>query len=115
MIGEEEGEVVGEPAEGKDEDDGGEHLDHPLHHGGDDFEDNSIKVMIVVQAMMLVRTSIINRRYVQVNIQALTPGTTNLSCKMTYNQCPTGTQTQPDTRYFFRYPTRPDSVLKIIG
>ena len=30
-------------------------------------------------------------------------------------QCPTGTRTRPATRYFFRYPTRPDSVLKIIG
>ena len=26
-------------------------------------------------------------------------------------QCPAGTQTQPATRYFFQYPTRPDSVL----
>ena len=30
-------------------------------------------------------------------------------------QCPTGTRTRPATRYFLRYPTRPDSVLKIIG
>ena len=30
-------------------------------------------------------------------------------------QCPAGTRTRPDTRYFIRYPTRPDSVLKIIG
>ena len=32
-----------------------------------------------------------------------------------YNQCPAGTRTRPATRYFFRYPTRPDSVLEIIG
>ena len=31
-----------------------------------------------------------------------------------YRQCPTGTRTRPATRYFFRYLTRPDSVLKII-
>ena len=30
-------------------------------------------------------------------------------------QCPAGTRTRPDTRYFICYPTRPDSVLKIIG
>ena len=30
-------------------------------------------------------------------------------------QCPAGTRTRPATRYFFRYPTRPDSVLEIIG
>ena len=34
---------------------------------------------------------------------------------MNYEQCPTGTRTRPATRYFFRYPTQPDSVLKIIG
>ena len=32
-----------------------------------------------------------------------------------YRQCPAGTRTRPATRYFFRYPTRPDSVLEIIG
>ena len=31
------------------------------------------------------------------------------------DQCPAGTRTRPATRYFFRYPTRPDSVLEIIG
>ena len=31
------------------------------------------------------------------------------------HQCPAGTRTRPATRYFFRYPTRPDSVLEIIG
>ena len=30
-------------------------------------------------------------------------------------QCPAGTRTRPATRYFFRYPTRPDSVLEISG
>ena len=30
-------------------------------------------------------------------------------------QCPAGTRTRPDTRYFIWYPTRPDSFLKIIG
>ena len=30
-------------------------------------------------------------------------------------QCPAGTRTRPATRYFSRYPTRPDSVLEIIG
>ena len=30
MVGHEEGEVVGEPAEGKDENHSGEHLDHSL-------------------------------------------------------------------------------------
>ena len=34
--------------------------------------------------------------------------------QLTCVQCPTGTRTRPATRYFFRYPTRPDSVLKII-
>ena len=32
-----------------------------------------------------------------------------------HRQCPAGTRTRPATRYFFRYPTRPDSVLEIIG
>ena len=40
MIGDKEGEVVREPAEGKDENNGGEHLDHTLHHGGEDCEDD---------------------------------------------------------------------------
>ena len=31
------------------------------------------------------------------------------------NQCPAGTPTRPATRYFFPYPTRPDSVLEIMG
>ena len=31
------------------------------------------------------------------------------------DQCPTGRRTRPATRYFFRYLTQPDSVLKIIG
>ena len=31
------------------------------------------------------------------------------------HQCPAGTRTRPDTRYFIWYPTRPDSFLKIIG
>ena len=30
-------------------------------------------------------------------------------------QCPTGTQTRLATQYFCRYPTRPNSVLKIIA
>ena len=30
-------------------------------------------------------------------------------------QCPAGTRTWPAIRYFFRYPTQPHSVLKIIG
>ena len=30
-------------------------------------------------------------------------------------QCPTGTRTRPATRYFLRYPTRPDSILRIFG
>ena len=30
------------------------------------------------------------------------------------NQWPTCTRTRPDTRYFFRYPTWPDSILKTI-
>ena len=47
MIGEKEGEVVREPAEGKDENNRGEHLDHTLHHGGEDCEDDSIKVMMI--------------------------------------------------------------------
>ena len=29
-------------------------------------------------------------------------------------QCPAGTRTRPDTRYFLPYPTHPDSILKII-
>ena len=33
----------------------------------------------------------------------------------TSSQCPAGTRTRPATRYFFPYPTRPDSVLEIIG
>ena len=33
----------------------------------------------------------------------------------TYKQCPTGTWTRPATRYFLRYLTRPDSILKIFG
>ena len=33
----------------------------------------------------------------------------------TSSQCPAGTRTRPATRYFFRYPTRPDSVLEISG
>ena len=32
-----------------------------------------------------------------------------------HTQCPIGTRTRPNTRYFFRYPPQPDSVLKIIG
>ena len=39
MVGYEEGEVIGKPAEGKDENNGGEHLDHALHDGGQDCED----------------------------------------------------------------------------
>ena len=39
-----------------------------------------------------------------------------LALVITYHrQCPAGTRTRPATRYFFRYPTRPDSVLEIIG
>ena len=30
-------------------------------------------------------------------------------------KCPTGTRTRPAIRYFLRYATQPDSVLKIIG
>ena len=30
------------------------------------------------------------------------------------NQCPAGNRTRPATRYFFRYPTRPNSVLEIV-
>ena len=39
VIGYEEGKVIGKPAEGKDENNGGEHLDHALHDGGQDCED----------------------------------------------------------------------------
>ena len=30
-------------------------------------------------------------------------------------QCPTSTRTRPTTRYLYRYPTPPDSVLKVMG
>ena len=39
----------------------------------------------------------------------------DLAFEVVGNQCPAGTRTRPDTRYFICYPTRPDSVLKIIG
>ena len=32
-----------------------------------------------------------------------------------HKQGPAGTKTRPATRYFFLYPTRPNSVLEIIG
>ena len=38
-----------------------------------------------------------------------------LSQTLDPTQCPAGTRTRPATRYFFQYPTRPDSVLEIIG
>ena len=34
MVGYEEGEVIGEPAEGKDKNNSGEHLDHSLWRSG---------------------------------------------------------------------------------
>ena len=34
---------------------------------------------------------------------------------MSPHKCPAGTRTRPATWYFFRYPTRPDSVLEISG
>ena len=35
--------------------------------------------------------------------------------KHSSKRCPAGTRTRPATRYFFRYLTRPDSVLEITG
>ena len=46
------------------------------------------------------------------SVQTNCPGTDWIQTKY---QCSAGTRTRPATRYFFRYPTRPDSVLEIIG
>ena len=60
VIGYEEGEVIGKPAEGKDENNGGEHLDHALHDGGQDCEDceddymKVLMVMVVMKILMVV-------------------------------------------------------------
>ena len=54
VIGYEEGEVIGKPAEGKDENNGGEHLDHALHDGGQDCEDCEDDYMKVMMVMVVV-------------------------------------------------------------